>query len=115
MEKDLYKGVKVDNEAMTVTHQQFVDDIIFSREATEDNIWVIKSIMRTFKLASRLKINLGKSQLMGDSWGSKMAYRLCCKEGEFPFKYLGIPIRGNYKRIAMWQPLLESFKKKLTS
>ncbi|GKU87429.1 hypothetical protein SLEP1_g1825 [Rubroshorea leprosula] len=119
VEKELYKGVTVGKDAVMVTHLQFADDAIFFGEATEDNIMVIKSIMRTFELISGLKINLQKSQLMGisveDSWGSEMAYRLCCKKGEFPLKYLGIPIGGSHRRLSLWQPLLESFKKKLTS
>ncbi|GKV24665.1 hypothetical protein SLEP1_g34249 [Rubroshorea leprosula] len=117
--RGLYKGVTVGNEVVTVTHLQFVHDTIFFGEATEDNIGVIKSIMRTFELVSGLKINLAKSQLMSigveDDWGSKMAYRLWCKEGELPFKYLGIPIGEKHKRLVVWQPLLDSVKKKLTS
>ncbi|GKV25907.1 hypothetical protein SLEP1_g35285 [Rubroshorea leprosula] len=119
VEKELYKGVIVGKDAVMITHLQFADDTIFFGEATENNIMVIKSIMRSFELLSGLKINLQKSQLMGinveDSWGCKMAYRLCCKKGEFPFKYLGIPIGGSHRRLTMWQPLLESFKKKLSS
>ncbi|GKV24110.1 hypothetical protein SLEP1_g33762 [Rubroshorea leprosula] len=118
VEKELYKGVTVGKDAVMVTHLQFADDTIFFGEATEDNIMVIKSIMRSFELLSGLKINFQKSQLMGinveDGWVSKMAYILCCKEGILPFKYLGIPIGGNHRRISMWQPLLDSFKKKLT-
>ncbi|GKV34438.1 hypothetical protein SLEP1_g42813 [Rubroshorea leprosula] len=119
VEKQLYKGVAVGNEGVSVSHLQFADDTIFFGEASEDNIGVIKSIMRTFELVSGLKINFGKSQLMGigveDNWRNKMAFKLCCKEGEFPFKYLGIPIGGNHKRVAMWQPMVDSFKKKLTT
>ncbi|GKV00730.1 hypothetical protein SLEP1_g13370 [Rubroshorea leprosula] len=96
VEKELYKGVKIGNGSVMVSHLQYADDIIFSGEATEENILAIKCIMRTFELVSGLKIKYGKSQLMGvwieDSWKKKMAYRLCCKEGELPFKYLGIPI-----------------------
>ncbi|GKV18426.1 hypothetical protein SLEP1_g28813 [Rubroshorea leprosula] len=44
-----------------------------------------------------------------------MAYRLHCKEGELPFKYLGIPIGGNNRRKSMWQPMVQSVEKKLAS
>ncbi|GKV09172.1 hypothetical protein SLEP1_g20714 [Rubroshorea leprosula] len=111
VEKELYKGVTVGKDAVMITHLQFTDDTIFFGEATENNIMVIKSIMRTFELISGLKINLQKSQLMGinveDGWGSKMAYRLCCKKGEFPFKYLGIPIGGSHRRLTMWLAVKE--------
>ncbi|GKU96282.1 hypothetical protein SLEP1_g9530 [Rubroshorea leprosula] len=50
---------------------------------------------------------------VGEEWRARMAFRLYCKEGGFPFKYLGIPIGGNHRRITMWQPMVESFKRKL--
>ncbi|GKV11959.1 hypothetical protein SLEP1_g23168 [Rubroshorea leprosula] len=117
--KEQYKGVIVGNGAVSVSHLQFVDDMIFFGEATEENIQAIKCIMRIFELVSGLKINFGKSQLMGigvgEEWRARMAFRLYCKEGGFPFKYLGIPIGGNHRRITMWQPMVESFKRKLES
>ncbi|GKV25095.1 hypothetical protein SLEP1_g34588 [Rubroshorea leprosula] len=119
VEKERYKGVVIGNGDVMVTHLQFADDTIFFRDATEDNIWVIKCIMRTFELASGLKINYRKSQLMGvgvdQNWCAKMAYQLCCKEGKLPFRYLGIAIGGNHRRRAMWQPMVESVRKKLAS
>ncbi|GKV49208.1 hypothetical protein SLEP1_g55970 [Rubroshorea leprosula] len=119
VEKELYKGVMIGNGATMVTHLQFADDTIFFGEATEDNIRVIKSIMRIFEMASGLKINFGKSQLMGvevdSDWKVRMACILYCKEGKLPFKYLGVPVGGNHRRLAMWQPLLTSFRKKLSS
>ncbi|GKV42304.1 hypothetical protein SLEP1_g49718 [Rubroshorea leprosula] len=119
LDKDLYKGVRIGNGNVVVSHLQFADDTIFFGEASEENIQAIKCIMRTFELASGLKINFGKSQLMEigteEGWKERMAYRLCCKGGELPFKYLGIPIGGNHRKLAMWKPLMESFKKKLAS
>ncbi|GKV51770.1 hypothetical protein SLEP1_g58395 [Rubroshorea leprosula] len=59
------------------------------------------------------------NEIMGveteEGWKERMAYRLCCKAGDLPFKYLGTPVGGNHRRIAMWQPLVNSFKKKLAS
>ncbi|GKV29210.1 hypothetical protein SLEP1_g38156 [Rubroshorea leprosula] len=119
VEKELYKGVRIGNGATIVSHLQFADDTIFFGEATEDNIRVVKCIMRIFEMASGLKINFGKSQLMGvevdNDWKDRMACILCCKKGKFPFKYLGVPIGGNHRRLAMWQPLLRSFTRKLSS
>ncbi|GKV16926.1 hypothetical protein SLEP1_g27494 [Rubroshorea leprosula] len=119
VEKQLYKGVVIGNKGVTVSHLQFADDTIFFGEASKDNIGVIKSIMRTSELSSGLKINFGKSQPIGigveDNWRNKMAYKLCCKEREIPFKYLGILISRNHRRVAMWQPMVESFLKKLAT
>ncbi|GKV48207.1 hypothetical protein SLEP1_g55033 [Rubroshorea leprosula] len=116
IEKKLYKGVTMGSGEVMVSHLQFADDIIFFGEATEENIWAIKCIVRSFELVSGLKINY-TSQLMGvnleEGWKEKMACRLYCKGEDLPFKYLGIPIGGNHRKIAMWQPLVESVKSKL--
>ncbi|GKV04742.1 hypothetical protein SLEP1_g16855 [Rubroshorea leprosula] len=119
VEKGIYKGVRVGNEGVMVSHLQFADDTVFFGEASEDNIKGVKTIMRIFELASGLKINFGKSHLMGvgvaESWQTEMAYRLHCKEGELPFVYLGIPIGGNNRRKSMWQPMVQSVERKLAS
>ncbi|GKU94169.1 hypothetical protein SLEP1_g7697 [Rubroshorea leprosula] len=66
IEKKMYKGVKVGNGDLMVSHLQFADDTM-----------------------------------------------LHCKGKDLPVKYLGIPIGGSHRRIAMWKPLVESVKKKL--
>ncbi|GKV31769.1 hypothetical protein SLEP1_g40435 [Rubroshorea leprosula] len=115
----LFEGVNIGNRGMRVSHLQFADDSILFGKVVEGNIWAAKSIMRIFELVSGLKINFGKSQLMGinvsDAWMSKMAHILNCKQGVFPCKYLGVPIGGSGKNIAMWKPLIETFEKKLSS
>ncbi|GKV16172.1 hypothetical protein SLEP1_g26854 [Rubroshorea leprosula] len=94
VEKGRYKGVVIGSKDVMVTHLQFADDTIFFGDATEDNIWVIKCIMRTFELASGLKINFKNSQLIGvgvdQNWCAKMAFQLCCKEGKLPFRSEGL-------------------------
>ncbi|GKV09632.1 hypothetical protein SLEP1_g21103 [Rubroshorea leprosula] len=119
VDKGTYKGVRVGNEGVMVSHLQFADDTVFFGEASEDNISAVKAIMRTFELASGLKINFGKSHLMGvgveERWLTEMAYRLHCKEEELPFKYLGIPVGGNNRRKSMWQSMVQSVEKKLAS
>ncbi|GKU89474.1 hypothetical protein SLEP1_g3606 [Rubroshorea leprosula] len=91
VEKEKYKGVVIGSRDVMVSHLQFADDTIFFGDATEDNIWVIKCIMRTYELASGLKINFRKSQLIGvgvdQNWCAKMAYQLCSKEGKLPFSW----------------------------
>ncbi|GKV12717.1 hypothetical protein SLEP1_g23835 [Rubroshorea leprosula] len=100
-----------------ISHLQFADDAILFGLATEENVRAIKCIMRAFELVSGLKINYGKSMLAGinvcKEWLSKMAFILNCKQGEIPFKYLGIPVGGNPRKLAFWKPLVDSFKKKL--
>ncbi|GKV01533.1 hypothetical protein SLEP1_g14082 [Rubroshorea leprosula] len=76
-------------------------------------------IMRIFEMVSGLKINFGKSLLMGinvsEEWMTRMFCILNCKQGNLPCKYLGMPIGGKRRCIAMWRPMIDSFKKKLAS
>ncbi|GKV32323.1 hypothetical protein SLEP1_g40939 [Rubroshorea leprosula] len=90
----LFEGISVGSNEMKWSHIQFADDTILFGKAEEENIWVAKSIMKTFELVSGLKINFGKSQLMGisvsDEWKTKMAHILNCKQGAFPCKFLSL-------------------------
>jgi len=40
---------------------------------------------------------------------------LNCRVGSIPFVYLGLPIGGNARRLAFWEPLLHQLKSRLSS
>jgi hypothetical protein len=44
---------------------QFADDTIMLGEGTRENLWTIKTLLRSFELVSGLKINFVKSKLYG--------------------------------------------------
>lgn len=83
-----------------------------------ENLWTIKAILRCFELVSSLKVNFNKSRVVGinveQSFKNDAAIFLNCKGGELPFKYLGLPIGANPRRIGTWQPFIEAFEKKLS-
>ncbi|GKV45281.1 hypothetical protein SLEP1_g52387 [Rubroshorea leprosula] len=116
-QKGLLEGVEVGSRGLKLSHLQFADNTILFGEATEKNVLAMKGILRAFEIVSGLKVSFNKSQLMGicvqEEWLDRMAWLLCCKKGSMRFKYLGIPIEGNPRRIALWKPLLETFNKKL--
>ncbi|GKU92387.1 hypothetical protein SLEP1_g6121 [Rubroshorea leprosula] len=115
----LFNGIAIGQRGMNVTHLQFADDSIVFGEASDENIWAVKSVMRIFEMVSGLKVNFGKSVLMGinvsEEWMSRTSSILNCKQGKLPCKYLGVPIGGKCRSIATWRPMIESFKKKLAS
>ncbi|GKU89353.1 hypothetical protein SLEP1_g3500 [Rubroshorea leprosula] len=114
---NLFKGVTMGKGSLMITHLQFADDTIFFREATEENMKVVKGIMRTFELASGLKINYNKSQLIGVNVKeevNRMSYFLNCNIGELQMKYLGMMIGMSTYRVKMWKGLIDKFKKKLS-
>jgi hypothetical protein len=40
---------------------------------------------------------------------------LNCKSGVVPFKYLGLPVGANLRRISTWEPLIVFLKNRLSS
>ncbi|KHN14579.1 hypothetical protein glysoja_045014, partial [Glycine soja] len=82
-----------------------------------ENIHVLKALLRGFELASGLKINFAKSQFGiiggGVNWALEAANILQCRQLDYPFLYLGIPIGANPSSQLVWEPLITKFKSKL--
>ena len=60
--KHCFHNFMVGKNKVAVNILQFADDTIFFGEASMDNIQVIKAILRSFEIASGLRINFAKSQ-----------------------------------------------------
>ncbi|GAU48545.1 hypothetical protein TSUD_99510 [Trifolium subterraneum] len=119
--RQLVDGVVAVNEIIDIaekrsdadnTHLQYADDTLFNGEASMDNLWSLKSILRSFELASGLRVNFSKSSIMGVNVNTEflgMAERfLHCRVGSIPFTYLGLPVGASHRKDATWQPLLDS-------
>jgi hypothetical protein len=65
VEVNLFKGFSIGGDGVTILHLQYADDIVCIGEATVQNLWTIKSILRGFHLVSGLNVNFWKSSLMG--------------------------------------------------
>ena len=85
--------------------------------ATQDNVRVLKCILRCFEKVSGLKINYSKSHFgclgKSEAWCRDAAQFLNCTQLEFPFSYLGIPIGVRAKSWTVWQPIIRNFEAKL--
>ena len=116
-EENLYKGFQVGSNNVSISILQYADDTIFFREATMENVKAIKIILRTFELASGLKINFAKSYFGAfgetDQWKQQATKYLNCGLLAFPLVYLGIPIGANLRRRQMWDPIIQKCEKKL--
>ena len=79
----------------------------------------MKIVLCTFEKLSGRKINFHKSELfsLGEAKSKIGTYKQIfgCKEGSFPFKYLGIPMNHNKLSNSDWGQIEERFKKKLSS
>jgi len=58
-----------------------------------------------------------KSGLIGVNVSRDFTEMACnflgCRESSLPFKYLGLPIGANHRRITTWEPLLDHVMKRL--
>jgi hypothetical protein len=113
------KPFVVGNGGMPVSILQYADDTLCIGDATVENLWVIKSVLRGFEMASGLKVNFWKSCIMGvnvpQDFLTMASDFLNCRIGRFPFKYLGLPVGANPRLATTWSPLLDAIKKRLGS
>jgi hypothetical protein len=117
VERGRFKPFVVGREGMPVSILQYTDDTLYVGEATVDNLWALKAILRGFELASGLKVNFWKSCLVGinvpNEFLDMASGFLNCRVGRTPFKYLGLPVGANPHLYSTWVPLLEVIKKRL--
>jgi hypothetical protein len=115
----LFKGISVGSTPVEISHLQYADDTLCFGEASVENLWTLKAILRGFEMASGLKVNFWKSGLMGvhvSSTFMEMASSfLNCRLGSIPFKYLGLPVGANPKCESTWDPLVDHLRRRLCS
>jgi hypothetical protein len=79
----------------------------------------LRLVLSAFKKLSGLKINFHKSELFyfGETRDRSREYveLFGCKEGEFPFRYLGIPMSPRRLSNKDWRVVDERFQKKISS
>src|SRR6266540_1202229 len=79
----------------------------------------MKLLFCAFEYISGLKINFHKSEIFcfGNAKESSEAYTelFGCKQGNFPLKYLGIPLHTRKLRNSEWRMTEECFEKRLSS
>ncbi|KAL4366542.1 hypothetical protein GQ457_05G026420 [Hibiscus cannabinus] len=117
--KGLFKGFLVGQATFKISHIQFADDLIMFYGAGESQIKNIVRILREFELASRLKLNLKKSKLVGINVDEKKtdywATLLHCQSEKIPCQYLGLPLGVKRNSTSIWEPTLKKFKTKIMS
>ncbi|CAL5406146.1 unnamed protein product [Camellia sinensis] len=118
-ELNLFNGVVLGANEISVSHLQFADDSIIFCEADWGEVVNIKRILRCFEMISGLRINYHKSVISGigvqNDLLADFAGRLNCKCQKLPFKYLGLPLGANPGRLKTWKPIVDRFKVKLAS
>jgi len=115
----LFEGFEIGRNGLVVTHLQYADDTLCIGKATVDNLWVMKSILRGFEMASSLKINFLKSSLIGENVRDDFMEMACdflnCSRGSIPFKYLGLLVGANGRILPTWEPFVDLMNRKLNA
>ena len=96
--KNLFSSYQVGKKKEEVNILQYADDTLFFGAATNDNVRVLKCILKCFELVSGLKINYNKSQFgclgKSEGWCREAAFSLNCSQLEFPFSLPWNSCRG---------------------
>ena len=86
--------LEIGRDQIKVSHLQFADDTLFSIKENENNITALYSALKIFCSVSGLKINFGKSILLGinleEEEVAQLADLVQCSVGAWPIKYLGL-------------------------
>uniref|UniRef100_A0A803Q6Q9 Reverse transcriptase domain-containing protein n=1 Tax=Cannabis sativa TaxID=3483 RepID=A0A803Q6Q9_CANSA len=82
---------------LKIINLSFADDLMIFCKGEFGSIQIIKQILDEFSATSGLTININKSHLyfggVKEEEKQKMVKELSLQEGEFPLKYLGVPLR----------------------
>jgi hypothetical protein len=105
-----------DSNALVLNHLLFVDDTLNFCGAQVEQIRHLRCIFLCFKAASRLRINLGKSEIVpiGDVEDVEgLAQLLGCRVVSLPMIYMGLPLGASYKTTSIWNGVIEKMERQL--
>jgi len=110
----MLKEMKIREKEVEVSIIQFVDNNVFICKASDNDTSTIKSILKCFKIASRLKIKFHKSKIGGLGVHEHEMVRysriLHCNCIIVPFTYLSIVVGGNSKKQDLWQRAMNKLR-----
>ena len=90
--------------SMMVSHLLFANDTIIFCDANPNQLANLREILNRFEEVSRLKINLGKSELIpvGEVHNLDVLVGLLgCRHSSLPLKYLGLPLDAKFKEASI--------------
>jgi hypothetical protein len=94
-----------------ISHIQYVDDTVIMVDTSVQSIRNLKLILYCFEWLSGLKINYHKSEVFVFGVNQKekenLANMLNYMLGEFPMKYLGIPISYKHLNMSAFSPITQ--------
>jgi len=116
--KGLLTGVDLPNDGPSISSLHYADDAMFIGNWSDSNVQNLMRILSCFHHASGLKLIWFKSSISGVGASSteitRLASQLGCKEGNLPFRYLGLSTRVSMHKAKSWKTVLDMFAKKLS-
>lgn len=101
------------NEKVDITH--FADDTIIFDNGDIQNLWSMKVVFRGYEFMSGLKVNFFKSNIYGINLSKRVLDMspalLTCGIGTLPFKFLGIMVDDNPRKIEMWKEVINDVRR----
>lgn len=115
--KNIISGVLADLVPGGITHIQYAGDTVVMIDGSECAVTNLKLILYCFEWLAGLKINFHKSDVfvfgVDQSEKENLANMLNCRLGEWPMRYLGIPISENRLGIQAFAGLGDKMSKRL--
>ncbi|GJT82207.1 reverse transcriptase domain, reverse transcriptase zinc-binding domain protein [Tanacetum coccineum] len=117
--KGFYNGVFLTDCDLNISLLQYVDDTLFFRKWSRGNALNLIRILKCFELASRLKVNIMKSRIMGVGVSyndvARMASSLGCTHDTLLFSYLGLSVGKRMRSWDGWNGIINRFRDRLSS
>ncbi|GJX07697.1 RNA-directed DNA polymerase, eukaryota, reverse transcriptase zinc-binding domain protein [Tanacetum coccineum] len=113
----MFKGIKLDP-STTISHMFYADDMVFKGQWCDNNINILTHVLDCFHHASGLRINMGKSKIMGilvsKNIVSRAASKLGCLLLTTPFTYLGTKVGDSMTRTKSWKEVINKVTSRLS-
>nr|GEU59636.1 RNA-directed DNA polymerase, eukaryota [Tanacetum cinerariifolium] len=113
----MFKGIQINN-SISLSHLFYADDALIIGEWSRDNLKGIINVLNCFFLASGLRINMHKSQLLGlgvpRSDIEAAAHSIGCSIMDNQFRYLSVMVGGNSTRHKFWADVVSKVKSHLS-
>ncbi|XP_055825503.1 uncharacterized protein LOC129894035 [Solanum dulcamara] len=104
---------------LRIKHLCFADDLLLFCRGDQHSIGTIYQCFHKFSLASGLQANMNKSSIyfggVTDQMKETILHQFQFNYGEFPFKYLGIPLSTKKLSLTQWTPLVNKIVARITS
>ncbi|GJS28988.1 RNA-directed DNA polymerase, eukaryota [Tanacetum coccineum] len=112
-----FNGIQI-NETTNISHLFYADDAVFIGEWSDSNMENIVKILKCFFLASGLKINIQKSQVLGVGVPRtrviQAASKIGCAVMQSPFRYLGVMVGDRMSRKSAWADTVQKLRSRLS-